>query len=683
MDRYKPSCVWHLFPGTISQPNFETFLVLDGSTNIAYQPENIWHARRAFFDEGRQSVDLIGDAVLRSWRRCSGEGYKVQDTVDFAPVERSALQLLKERNRTLLHVARPELGSLARSVADAGYASLLTDAFGYALAVEGAIAAHSAPLRHAFREGVDLSESAIGTNAMCVAMSEKTSVSVCGPEHFYADVQLFHCCAAPVFDPQGEVIGAVDVSHDMPGMLRSALWLASRCAQRIERRLFQEVPSFLHLEIDVDEGIVDSNGHSTQAWLALDEDGQVLAASRAARQLMGMAPNVNGFAFSELFDTRFSSWIGRLKATALQGVPLQLKSGLRLRAQAMAGTKRLQGITSQAGIGSAIVQPALASNLPRGDASRPIFGDERLSQAFEHALRAFRAGLPILLTGETGTGKDVTARALHSASANADGPFVALNCAAIPAELLSGELFGHVDGAYTGSRRGGALGKIESAHGGTLFLDEIGDMPLPLQAALLRVLDSHEVVRLGDTKARSVDIRVVCATHRNLGESIAEGTFREDLYYRITGHEMNLLPLRERRQFDGLLNALLQHANVPRTRLLEPLRERLREARWPGNVRQLGHALRRAVALAEPGEPLLWQDFESTVAFTARNRGLETSGLAALDTGLLRNLQERAIVEAIRDTGGSVTDAARRLGIGRATLYRKIKSLKDRGQLKA
>ena len=658
-----------------------SFLVLTSSALIAYQPEAIWHARRAFFDEGSDRVGHIGDAVLRSWRRCSDQGHRAQDAVEFAPVERSALQLLIERNRTLLEVARPELGSLARSVSDAGYAALLTDARGHALAVDGSISSHSKPLRHAFRAGVDLSEASIGTNAMSVAMSEQQPVSVCGPEHYFSDVQVFHCCAAPVFDPQGEVIGAVDVSHDMPGMLRSALWLASRCAQRVERRLFQRLPSFLHLEIDVDEGFTNADGASTQAWLAFDEDGQLVAASRAARQLIGLPAQRTGFAFSDLFDTRFASWLSQLDAAASHGLPLQLQGGVRLRAQSMAGTARTASAMSFAA-------PPLAAttDLAAPDAravrteARPSFGDARLARAFEQARRALRARLPILLTGETGTGKDVTARALHRTGAQAEGPFVALNCAAIPAELLSGELFGHVDGAYTGSRRGGAAGKIEAAHTGTLFLDEIGDMPLALQASLLRVLDSHEVVRLGDTKPRQVDVHIVCATHRDLAQCVAEGRFREDLFYRVTGHVMALTPLRERANFDEVLDALLRQACVPEASVPPPLRKRLRSARWPGNVRQLSHALTRALALAAPGMPLSWSDFEPNEPPVDATPRQESSRSLAMDSGMLRTAQNRAIAAAMSEAGGNVTQAARRLGIGRATLYRKVKALRDQGR---
>jgi transcriptional regulator of acetoin/glycerol metabolism len=617
-----------------------------------YQPEAIWHARRTFFDDGAPAEGLVDGAVLRSWQRCSGLGRSVHEAVDFAPVERTALQRLMERNRALLQVAQPELTALAGAVHPAGYAVLLTDVRGHALAVDGMIAARSAPLRQAFRAGVDLSEASIGTNAMSLAIQERQPVRVLGAEHFYADTQIFHCCAAPVFDPQGEVVGALDVSHDMPGMQHSALWLAERCAQRIERRLFERLLAYLRLEIDVGEAAV---GAATQAWLALDEDGQLLAASRAARQLIGLPLDPAGQAlargFSDLFESRFETWLPQLRA-GHHGAPLRLRGGVQLRAQ------RMDGLSPAA-------RPAPITRPAARPAAQLCFGDPRLDRAFDRALRAFHAELPVLVTGETGCGKDVAARALHAAGPQGGGPFIALNCAAIPAELLAGELFGHVDGAFTGARRGGAVGKIEAAHGGTLFLDEIGDMPLTLQAALLRVLDSHEVLRLGATTPTPVSLRVVCATHRDLRDAVAQGRFREDLYFRIAGHVLALLPLRERSDFDAVLDTLLAGLQQPPERLDTALRQRLRAAPWPGNVRQLAHALRRAIALADPGAPLAADDFEGDLAMPA-------AAPPAAASPSLRDAQDHAIAQALVQAGGNVTAAARQLGMGRATLYRRL-----------
>ena len=616
-----------------------------------YRPESIWLARRAFFDEGRQTEGLIADAVLRSWRRCTDRGRTVNEPIEFSPVDRSKLQLLLDRNRPLFEAAQPELLALARSVTAGGYAVLLTDAQGRALAVNGAIADRSSALRLAFRPGVDLSEASIGTNAMSVAMSEGRAVSVFGPEHFHTDTQLFHCCAAPVFDPQGEVVGAVDVSRDMPGMLQSALWMSERCAQHIERRMFDAVPAFLHLEVDVG----NSSLGASRAWLALGADGELLAASRGARQLMSLPRDLRHADFGALFNDRFDSLVDRLQRSPAE-TTLPLQDGLRITARALHRSPRFASQPAQALTGSE-------------DSGRPQFGDTRIENAFDRARQAFGANLPVLITGETGTGKDVAARALHSNGPQPSGPFVALNCAAIPAELLAGELFGHVEGAFTGARRGGAVGKIEAADGGTLFLDEIGDMPLQLQAALLRVLDNGEVVRLGSTTARRIAVRIVCATHHDLQRSVGERRFREDLYYRIAGHVLHLLPVRERVGFDDLLNHLLVKAGCKPDRVPAHVRAAMRVLPWPGNVRQLAHAIRRAVALGPSDSILSLDDFDLAPASPQTATNAET---VAAKQGLLGQAQEQAIQHALTQCNGNVTRAAQLLGMGRATLYRKL-----------
>jgi transcriptional regulator of acetoin/glycerol metabolism len=306
-----------------------------------------------------------------------------------------------------------------------------------------------------------------------------------------------------------------------------------------------------------------------------------------------------------------------------------------------------------------------------GPTSTPAFGDAVFGAQFARALRAFNAGLPVLVAGETGVGKEVAARALHAAGDRRDGPLVALNCGAIAPQLMAAELFGHVEGAFTGARRGGGIGKVEAAQGGTLLLDEIGDMPLDLQVGLLRVLDSGEVVRVGAVRANQVDIRFLCATHRDLQAMVAEGRFREDLYYRLSGFVLQVPPLRARSDFDAVLDALLAQAGCHPQRLDAGLRGALKAQAWPGNVRQLRHALRLALALAEGDEPLGLQHFQLDAAAAA----------SASDGAVARNAarelswdqaQQAAIAAAMQRTGGNVTAAAALLGVGRSTLYRKL-----------
>jgi transcriptional regulator of acetoin/glycerol metabolism len=270
--------------------------------------------------------------------------------------------------------------------------------------------------------------------------------------------------------------------------------------------------------------------------------------------------------------------------------------------------------------------------------------------------------LPVLLHGETGVGKDVFARAIHAASNRARDNYVALNCAAMPESLIDAELFGYEAGAFTGARRDGSKGLIVQADGGTLFLDEIGDMPIALQTRLLRVLENREVWPLGALKPVPVDIRLISATHRDLGCMAEEGAFRADLYFRLRGMEVRLPALRERADRDDIIRQIA-HEEAPNCRLSEEAWSLLSAYPYPGNMRQLRHVLRLAGCTAEGG--VIIDAVLDLPPFGGRPA--EPDLVAA----------ERAtIVEALRKHGGRVTEAARALKLSRATLYRKIKQLK-------
>jgi two-component system response regulator HydG len=285
-----------------------------------------------------------------------------------------------------------------------------------------------------------------------------------------------------------------------------------------------------------------------------------------------------------------------------------------------------------------------------------------------------------LITGETGTGKELAARAIHRRSRRCDAPMVAVNCAAIPANLLESELFGHVRGAFTDAR-GDRKGLFAQAHGGTLFLDEVGEMPLEMQAKLLRALEARTVRPVGGHQEIAFDVRLITATHRDLVASIEEGTFREDLYYRINVVELTMPPLRARGT-DVLLLAqtfleqfAAQHGN-PVRRLSPAVAERLLAYAWPGNIRELRNCIERAVALARFEEiivedlPAQVRDYRSAHVLVAANDPSELVPLAEVE----RRYVER-VMEAV---GGNKRQAAQILGLDRATLYRKLERWSSR-----
>jgi transcriptional regulator with PAS, ATPase and Fis domain len=323
-------------------------------------------------------------------------------------------------------------------------------------------------------------------------------------------------------------------------------------------------------------------------------------------------------------------------------------------------------------------------------APRELTLDPRLGEAHARARRVQDQGISVLVQGESGTGKEVFAHMLHAEGARSHKPFVAVNCAALPDTLIEAELFGYVGGAFTGARREGSLGRIREAEGGTLFLDEIGDMPLPLQARLLRVLQDKVVIPLGGSKPQPVDFVLVCATHQNLRDAIRSGEFREDLYYRLNGLTVTLPALRERQDFQPLLRSILDQiahdmARAPVNTIHPGLLTALSTYHWPGNLRQLHGLLRTTCALLDPGETAIdWHHLPEDMALDLRganpDQALARDALPAsasmTSDANLRRLSSVAIQQVVQATQGNMSEAARRLGISRNTLYRRLKQKK-------
>ena len=342
------------------------------------------------------------------------------------------------------------------------------------------------------------------------------------------------------------------------------------------------------------------------------------------------------------------------------------------------------------------VPAAVAAVAPPGTANQLIGDSVAMQEVFRTIGRLSRSTISVLLTGETGTGKEVVARALHQHSPRSKGPFVAINTAAIPTELLESELFGHEKGSFTGAhtRRSG---RFEEAAGGTLFLDEIGDMPLPLQTRLLRVLAEGDYYRVGGRDLLRADVRVLTATHQDLQKKIADGSFREDLYHRLNVITIELPPLRERSEDIALLarHFLSMAANemgLEEKHLVPETIRALQQKAWPGNVRQLQNLCQQLCVMA-PGEQILPVDLPASLRdkdAAGENADSWSDALrnwtrAALFNGqedlmaTVRGEFEKIVLDcALEHTGGKRVEAARLLGLGRNTLTRKLNELEDR-----
>jgi transcriptional regulator of acetoin/glycerol metabolism len=294
--------------------------------------------------------------------------------------------------------------------------------------------------------------------------------------------------------------------------------------------------------------------------------------------------------------------------------------------------------------------------------------DPAVAPLLEQAVQVLDADIAVLVLGETGVGKEVFARQLHGASRRGDGPFVAVNCAALPESLIESELFGYEDGAFTGARRKGMAGRVREADGGVLFLDEIGDMPLPLQARLLRVLQEREVTPLGGGRPVPVDFALICATVCDLQEMVDQGAFRPDLFYRIQDFSLTLPPLRARPERAAIIKRLLRELGGGERRLSfdHHALQKLLSYDWPGNLRQLTSVLRTLVVLTPPGTVI------GVDRLPVGMRSSRVSPTADSEPEDLRSQNLQAIEQTLEACNGCVSEAARRLGIHRSTIYRQL-----------
>ena len=606
--------------------------------------------------EGVIPDGMLRDEIDASWRRSLGHGRRLGDGCD---TPRTSGSRIYESNRSFIDAATPIMEQLAAQFGHTHGDSLviLANAEATIVAVEG----HKALAQRELRDiapGVCWSEASRGTNALGTALVEVRPMVIDYNEHFLDRLSPFCCTSVPIRDPAGRVQGVLDLTRQGHNRQpHDSLSLLALSASQIESRLFSACyPRQLILAFHPRREYLES---SWQGLLAIGADGELLAANEHACALLRQPrETLLGKTVQALLGDE-ASQLGRLS----QGTTASLQSPRgELFYRALQAPLRLL-------VHEVAQRPPVARERTT-DEDRLLAlagGNLRFARSLGMARRGLRNALPIMLQGETGTGKERVAQALHDTSSRADKAFVAVNCAAIPEGLIESELFGYREGAFTGSRRGGMVGRLVQAHGGTLFLDEIGDMPLALQARLLRVLQERKVAPLGGGEEQALDIALICATHRDLKQEVLAQRFREDLYYRVNGLCVQLPPLRERDDLPALCRQLLAGMGGENLRLDNGLNELLAQYHWPGNIRQLEMLLRTAMAMRDEGETLLTLEHLPDCTLDDLRESAPGARQEACGQGAA------AIQQALDRHQGDVMAAARALGISRATLYRKLK----------
>jgi transcriptional regulator of acetoin/glycerol metabolism len=609
-----------------------------------------------FSDRDSAPDGLIAESWYRSIRQ---HGLDPAHATPHVQLESHEIRLHQQEHQDYLAIASQGVEGLARRLNPAGFAVLLSDHRGITLDAR-LPGQHSPYADSGLVIGSCWDESIVGTNGIGTGLAAQQPLIIHRDEHFLTSNFRLSCSVAPLFDPQGALMGCLNASclnSDGPKQAQYlTLQLVSLYARLIENASFrQRFGDCVTLTIGVRDGDLGN-----EQLLALDTRGRVLGANRAAFTALGRDKPLLGLAIEALLPVTLERLIsltqgGARSAQLVMGeIADTVEILLRLPVAAL---KKVTPVSQSA---TAQGEPTLEHLAGE---------DPQLRRSVQRLRRVLDRDIALLLTGETGTGKEAFACAIHQASRRASGPFVALNCAAIPESLIESELFGYRAGSFTGANRQGMKGKLQLANGGTLFLDEIGDMPAHLQTRLLRVLAEREIQPLGAETPVALDVQLVCATHRDLPTMVARGDFREDLYYRLNGLTLALPPLRERQDREALIRRVLtQEAGELLVEPTPAALARLIAYAWPGNVRQLINVLRCAVALADDG--VIDLDCLPPELTATGNAVLADPPAAPLtrEQAEARHLHETLMVQ-----GWNVSAAAAVLGLDRSTLYRKIK----------
>jgi len=574
------------------------------------------------------------------------------------------LATLREQNDDLMRLSVPAVKNLYEQIMKTSSTVVLADATGVVLHAMGDPDFLGRARKVSLIPGGVWSERMRGTNAIGTALLEESPVVVHNAEHFISAHQVLSCSAAPICDPFGTIRGALNVSGDGRSRQQHTMALVRLSVQQIENLMFKAafqeelVVHFHHCPQLI--------GTPHEGIAVFSHNGLFITGNRYALSHLGLSRHPEEpQTFASLFNAPLSAAFAHPGQVAQPVVQLRSRTGeivfCRADSRLLTSSRKITVTEKRAPVQAE--RPPVLEDLE--------LGDPAMQKVIAKTRKVLWHDIPLLIQGESGTGKEVFARAVHATGPRQNGPFVALNCAALPEALIESELFGYQEGAFTGAKRNGYEGKIRQAHGGTLFLDEIGDMPLALQARLLRVLQERTVSPLGGNESYRVDFAVICATNRNLREEATAGRFREDLYYRLNGLLVTLPGLREREDRLALARKIINGLSLETIIVNEDAVQMLYHHPWPGNIRQMYNVLRTAVALIGNDRVITPDNFPDDFLDQYPLARSAMAGAAAPEPVSLDEIEALAVQKALEECGGNIAAAARKLGVSRNTVYRK------------
>jgi len=581
-------------------------------------------------------IDDTIDWLNNSWHRSSEAGLRENRLPDDIRLESFQLSERRDNAKRLINgLEKYALPLFNQMFARTNSRLILTDIQGVILGSWGLEKFANRLTSIALESGVCWQENLKGTNAIGTAIIEAKPISIIGNQHFIHQHRFISCSASPIFNHQGEMLGILDITSEQQVHHSNTQLLIQSMIQKIENSLLFGIPNgTIRVDIACDKALLDSGW---QGIMIANEAGEVIAHNQLASQLLDHQ-EIIGAPLEHLLKHEATPFVYRLHPQSTKPIP---------------------------------------KSVTYSPSSELHQGDERIENAWQQACKVIDKQIHLLILGETGVGKSEFVKALHQQSKRKQSPLVIVNCGALPKDLIESELFGYAPGAFTGASHKGYQGKIRQADKGTLFLDEIADMPLEAQCRLLHFLQEKEVVPVGSNQTYHVDIQIIAATHKNIELLIAEGRFRQDLYYRLNGLVFHLPSLRERKDKVALIKNIHRKHCKNEQKLDSDLLNLLKDFAWPGNIRELDNVLHVATLLACDEPKLMLKHIPDHISASlqslsqTRSSGMEDSS----EDISLQETVEDTLIKIYRANNGNISKTSKILSISRNTIYRKLKKL--------
>jgi len=611
--------------------------------------------------------------ILDSWERCKKYSVDPQNMKKEVLSSESVVKR-QEECKDLILAADEYLKTLYDSIAGYGGVVLLTDGDGIAIHIVGDAEIVEDQKRTGLGLGSESCESVRGTNAIGVALYLDQPIQIWAEEHYCWDNHKWYCSAATIHDPDGKIIGCLNVSGTSEKVHAHTLGMAIGAAKAIERQIkINNIMKVNELVINEQKVILDM---VVDAIIMIDVKGNIIHMNRKAIQMFNIPKMqkanlhiydliISGFDLNSIIRMEH-----RIENEEIDISLIDKDLNCRLTVQYInnkkGGIERIL-LTFKESMRINELVNKVTGSVAKYTFDNMIGNSKMFKEVIRQGYIAANNDFNVLITGDSGTGKELMAQAIHNASRRVNKPFIAINCGALPRGLIESELFGYIGGAYTGARKEGNPGKFELANGGTIFLDEIGDMPLDVQVTLLRVLQEQEVTRIGGSKSKKIDVKVIAATNKDLRAAVENKSFRQDLYFRLNVLDIHMPSLRERKEdipllVEQILNRLRLQTKKAELTIDKEVKEILFNYGWPGNIRELENVLERAVFLCEEG------------IITAKDLSIKYDTMVdKIGSNKEPNLLDLELIKStLASTHGNVKKASEELGVTRSWIYRRL-----------